>query len=170
MASNKQKYSYFDLLEMETSPSIDLVVLERNYLTMQSKYHPDRFEDKKQKLLANNISQEINKAFTTLKDELTRRIYLLSLQSINVVDEKNKFKASPEILSKIFNIRLAAENANNITELEEFKLSAKNAFNEMIRNFDELYSLNKKMDCGQALVAAIYYQKILNELNNKRVM
>lgn len=163
-----EKYSYFDLLEIEASPAIDLNLLEENYLSMQSKYHPDRFQDKKQKALANNIAQEINKAFYTLKEELSRRIYLLSLHGINVVDEKNNFKTSPEILKNIFNLRVATENADSAKELEEFKHSTLNSFDKMIKSFDELYSLDKKMDCGQALVAAIYYQKLLNEINSKK--
>ena len=59
------------------------------------------------------------------------------------------------------------EEAIEPSELEEFKLFAINSYNTMIKKFDEYYFADKQLDSSYPLISAIYYHKLLNEINLK---
>jgi len=165
MAKNIEKYTYFDLFSIDASLHIELDALEKNYLNLQSKYHPDRFKDETQKAEAMNVSQVLNKAYDTLKDQFQRRVYLLNLHGINIIDEKYRFNTSEEILSEVFELRAKIENNNDPDELNEFKAFASKAYNEMLLKFDSLYVENRYIDCGHFLASALFYHKLLEEID-----
>ena len=165
MGKSIEKYTYFDLLSLDESLNIEPEILEKHYLNLQSKYHPDRYKSDHQKSEAANVSQVLNKAYQTLKDDFQRRAYLLSLHGVSIVDEKVKFNTSEEILSEIFELRSKIEDNNNQNELSEFKSFALKAYTDMISKFDHLYLENNHIDCGHFLASALFYQKLIEEIN-----
>ena len=71
--------SYFELLGLPSSFSIDLEALEKAYAHLQLKLHPDRTRhlSPTQRMWAQLHSQKLNQAFFTLQDPLLRAEYLL---------------------------------------------------------------------------------------------
>ena len=108
---------YFSLFKLKPQFSINIEILEQNYIALQSKYHPDLFSLKLEKKLALNNIAEINKAYQILKSYIKRAEYLLQIKGITTnKNDKN------HILEEIFKIQ---ESSNNIDIQNQISLSAK---------------------------------------------
>lgn len=108
--------SYFELLGLPSSFSIDLGVLEKAYSHLQLKLHPDRTKHltPTQRMWAQLHSQKLNQAFFTLQDPLLRAEYLLqhagplegpdvdTLSSLfDLSEQKREGDLSPETLADL---------------------------------------------------------------------
>ncbi len=80
---------YFDLLQIEKGFSINLEILEGNYLHLQTKYHPDQADDSVQRVKFLNISANLNAAYKTLANDFARAQYLLLLNGLSLEDVKS---------------------------------------------------------------------------------
>ena len=86
-----QHINYFALFNLPEQFAIDLNVLESNYRAIQSASHPDRFVTctSAEKLQSMQTATLANEAYLTLKSPANRAKYLLALQGIDAIDEKN---------------------------------------------------------------------------------
>ena len=73
---------YFNLLEVEKKPLVNLSVLKENFLKISEMVHPDKYYNAspEAKEIAMGYSSLLNKAYTTLKDPKERIRYLISLE------------------------------------------------------------------------------------------
>ena len=164
------KRNYFTLLLLEPSFSIDINVLEKNYLSLQKQYHPDRVlnEDKKQKYAS--ISSDLNNAYWVLKNDLSRAHYIMSMTRMDA-DKIESGKLS-EIVKSMFEENEALENfedkeqiKNFIFEKYEIKKSLLLAMEQAFQDKDfEVFGLNtiklkyicKMMDQAEQKLITIY--------------
>jgi molecular chaperone HscB len=102
------------------TPAFDLSLdeLKQNYLKLQRQVHPDKFSQKslREQALADAQATALNNAYTTLKDPLSRAIYLLSLKNIQIHDTT---KSNPEFLLKVMQEWESVEDATTPAELQE---------------------------------------------------
>lgn len=99
--------NYFELLALPIAFEISFAELEKNYFAAQRQYHPDRFVSKPsvEKQAAMQRSVDINQAYQTLKDPLTRARYLLKLQGILVGTDNDTVKPSQALLMEVMEWR-----------------------------------------------------------------
>jgi len=99
--------SHFDLLGLAPAFTLDLAELEKNYFAAQRQFHPDRFVGKPpaERALAAGRSADINHAYNTLKNPLSRAQYLLQMQGIRVGTEADNVKPSQAILIEAMELR-----------------------------------------------------------------
>jgi molecular chaperone HscB len=92
--------NYFSLLSIPQSFDLDLKQLEDAYFREQRLYHPDRFGGKseQERLAAAQRSADINKAYQTLKEPLTRAQYLLKLYGVTVGTDHDSVRPSQALL------------------------------------------------------------------------
>ncbi len=83
--------NYFALFEIEPSFHIDLNELERKYIDLSRKFHPDLNNGKIYRIV------DINKAYKILQFPLTRAEYLLGLFNIKVNVDLDVLHESMEI-------------------------------------------------------------------------
>ena len=122
--------SYFQLLELPATFTIDLKQLDRAYFQAQRVTHPDRLVGKPEAERVQAIvqSQLVNEAYEALKNPLHRAEHLLELQNIFVnVDEGEG--ASPALLMEMMELRerlaeSAQDGAELMTVLNEIKKAA----------------------------------------------
>ncbi|MFC0180566.1 Fe-S protein assembly co-chaperone HscB [Thorsellia kenyensis] len=97
---------YFKLFDLSEDFFIDISDLTEIYQEKQRLYHPDRFAsaDDKEKLSALQMATEINAAYQTLKDPLTRAGYLLQCKGIDVQNEALTLKDN-KFLTHQFELR-----------------------------------------------------------------
>jgi molecular chaperone HscB len=110
--------NYFELLNIERKYDINLDELDSQYFAMQSKYHPDRssVNEEKQRNLA--ISVDLNKAYSMLKDDLTRSEYLLFLNNIILQEVDTEQIMSKEQLNYVWGELELVDNIEELTQLE----------------------------------------------------
>ncbi|PIQ42678.1 MAG: Fe-S protein assembly co-chaperone HscB [Gammaproteobacteria bacterium CG11_big_fil_rev_8_21_14_0_20_46_22] len=90
---------YFNLFDLPMGLDINVDELEARYKKLQRLVHPDRFSAKAEceKRLALQTSSYANQAYQTLKNPLSRAVYLLKLHGVSLNLENNA-AMSPEFL------------------------------------------------------------------------
>ncbi|KAH8179857.1 dnaJ domain-containing protein [Sarocladium implicatum] len=97
---------------------IDLRALRREFLHLQSQYHPDLHPAGPQKTRAEATSALINDAFKTLSNPLLRAQYLLSLRGVDVANDETLKIEEPDLLGLVLEAREEIEDAEEEEELE----------------------------------------------------
>ncbi|QCI24116.1 Fe-S protein assembly co-chaperone HscB [Buchnera aphidicola (Macrosiphoniella sanborni)] len=95
--------NYFTLFNLPENFKINQKLLSENFYRLQLKFHPDLFinhSDMKKKIILKK-SIEINKGYKTLKDFLSRAIYLLFLNGYKL-DTENVLLNNNCYLTKYF--------------------------------------------------------------------
>lgn len=94
---------------------VDQRALRKEYRQLQQQEHPDLTKNDTQSSL-------LNRAYTTLKQPLTRAQYLLELQGIDLSDESNTQQfAQPDVLFEVLDIHESLESVQEEEELVQFK-------------------------------------------------
>lgn len=125
--------NFFDILGLKPAFALEIPALEKAYFTAQRAAHPDRFVGKSEaeRIASIQVSQQVNDAYETLKNPLTRAEHLLALQGIHALADDAK--APPAILAEMMELRErifeAAGNGAALTAaVNEIKaLAAENA-------------------------------------------
>ena len=150
--------TYFELLGFQPSFNVDLASLESAYFKVQRDYHPDRFVGKpaEERVMAAQRSADINKAYETLKNPLTRAQYLLHLQGIEVGTDHDTVKPSQAILAETLEWREEAEDPN---EWPRLIAMLKNEYNQALQTIAQAYGLKDWVVMGQETLRLGYIIK-----------
>jgi molecular chaperone HscB len=116
LAEYPQSVDYFALFEMPRKLWLEMKGLEAKFLQLSWKLHPDIFvhASELERELSLKRSSELNDAYRTLRDPLTRVEYLLALEGMRKEGE-NKQQVPPELLEEVFELN------ESLDELREAK-------------------------------------------------
>ena len=142
--------NYFEIFGIEAQITIDIEHLNRQYLSLQSEFHPDKFVNASnlEKAMATRISTYINDGYNTLKDLVKRVDYILQINNYSkdehLTFKNTNFLADQMLLSeKIGNANPSQykDIKNEISiEINKIILDMKNNLSN--REFDILYENN----------------------------
>ena len=104
--------NHFELFGLEPGYALEPERLERSYLEIQARIHPDRFAhagdaDRRASM---QWTTRVNEAYRTLKDPVERARYLLELNGVDVAFETNT-AMPPDFLGRQLELREALELA-----------------------------------------------------------
>ncbi|WP_334414189.1 Fe-S protein assembly co-chaperone HscB [Anaplasma bovis] len=103
---------YFTLLGLgDASFSIDLALMEKNYIDIQRCSHPDRFFFIKDKESAVKHIARVNKAYLVLKSPVSRAEYMLETSGVRISEEDRS-----KIVEEVFELNLTSEEVRNAVE------------------------------------------------------
>src|SRR3989454_1179236 len=174
-----QRIDYFALFEMPRKLWIEMNGLEQKFLQLSWKLHPDNFVNatEQERELSLKRSSELNDAYRTLRDPVSRVEYLLAIEGERKEGEK-KQQAPPELLEEVFELnesldelREARESGGDLTALRESLEAARNNFQEKLTEVDaQLQSAAREWDAALTGDAATRKRIMarLNELLNRR--
>ena len=156
--------NYFEIFGIEIQITIDLENLNRQYLTLQSEFHPDKFVNASnlEKSMATRVSTYINDAYNTLSDLVKRVDYILQINNYSK-DEHTTFK-NTDFLTDQMMLSQKIENANRSQYKDiqnEISIQIKTIILEMENNlsnrdFDILYENNSMIK---------FYKKNIRQLS-----
>ena len=156
--------NYFEIFGIEAKITIDTKHLNSQYLTLQSKFHPDKFVNASnlEKSMAARVSTYINDAYNTLSDLVERVDYILQINNYSK-DEHTTFK-NTKFLTDQMMLSDKIENADssqykNIQSeisIEINKIITEMKNNLSNRDFDILYENNSMVK---------FYKKNLRQLS-----
>jgi len=101
---------YFEFFSLPPDLAIDRKDLEKRFLDLSRKYHPDLnarkpAAEREQALEASAI---LNDAYRTLRDPIARAMYLLKREGFDIGDQSTK-DVPPELLEEVFDLNMALE-------------------------------------------------------------
>ena len=104
--------THFALFDLPQSYALDRDKLDAAYRELQNAVHPDRFaaHSEAEQRMAMQRATQVNEAYQTLKDPVSRGVYLLRLQGIGALDASNT-KMAPAFLVQQMEWREAIEDA-----------------------------------------------------------
>ncbi len=115
-----KRVDYFAVFAMPRRLRVDVAGLEKEFYARSRRLHPDRFASKPvaEQEAALAASSELNDAYRTLKEPITRTQHLLSLEGIEMEEaggdlqgtpRERKPVAPPELLEEAFELNMQLE-------------------------------------------------------------
>jgi molecular chaperone HscB len=172
---------FFTIFEMPRKLWIDIEALERKFLQLSWKLHPDNFVNASvdERELSLERSSKLNDAYRTLQDPIARVEYLLAIEGERKEGEK-KQQAPPELLEEVFELnesldawREAKAAGGEVGSLKARLQGAEKAFGEKLNEVDsQLQHIAREWDAavdGKAEAAALKaLMARMNESLNRR--
>jgi molecular chaperone HscB len=117
-ASVSKQTDYFEVFDLPRKLWIEMNDLEQKFLQLSWKLHPDHFVNatEQERDLSLKRSSELNDAYRTLREPVSRVEYLLALEGKRKEGEQ-KQQAPPELLEEVFELN------ESLDELREAKAS-----------------------------------------------
>jgi len=180
IAAPKQR-NYFELFDVPRKLWIEMSALEKKFLELSWKLHPDKFVNAsaEEQELSLQRSSELNDAYRVLRDPVARVEYLLGLEGMRKEGE-HKQQAPPELLEEVFELnesldalREAKDAGNDLASLKSRLESAEKSFQEKLGEVDaQLQETARQWDTAIDANAGDTDRKgvmmRLNELLNRR--
>src|SRR5712692_6528768 len=139
-----QAVDYFALFEMPRKLWIEMGGLERKFLQLSWKLHPDNFVSatEQERELSLKRSSELNDAYRILRDPIARVEYLLGIEGARK-EGQHKQQAPPELLEEVFELnesldqlREARASGGDLAALRSRLESAEKSFQEKLCEVD----------------------------------
>ena len=175
------KGDYFSLFGLPRKLWIEMSTLEKKFLELSWKLHPDKFVNASpaDQELSLKGSSELNDAYRVLRDPVARVEYLLEIEGTRKEGE-HKQQAPPELLVEVFELnesldelREAKTSGSDLASLKSRLESEERSFQEKLREVDaQLQETAKQWDAAIDAKAGDNDRKAimvrLNELLNRR--
>jgi molecular chaperone HscB len=176
-----ERLDHFALFDLPHKLWIEMSGLERKFLQLSWKLHPDNFVTDSPEVQERSLkrSSEVNDAYRVLRDPVARVEYLLEIEGARKEGE-HKQQAPPELLEEVFELnesldelRVAKESGADLAVLKSRLESAEKSFQEKLGEVDEqLQSAAQQWDAALDANAGDNDRKAimvrLNELLNRR--
>jgi molecular chaperone HscB len=177
----REKGDHFSLFGLPRKLWIEMSTLEKKFLELSWKLHPDKFVNAsaQEQELSLKSSSELNDAYRALRDPVARVEYLLELEGMRKEGE-HKQHAPPELLEEVFELnesldelRDAKASGGDLTSLKSRLETEEKNFQEKLNEVDaQLQDTAKQWDSAIDANASDNDRKAimlrLNELLNRR--
>jgi len=136
---------YFGFFGWPQKLTIDPALLEEQFHKLSWKLHPDNFvrASEEERNLSLDRSSQLNDAYRTLRDPITRIEYLLLRLGLRK-EGTTKQQAPPELLEEVFELnesldelREARSEGGDVESLRKRLIEAQNSFKEKLSAVDE---------------------------------
>ena len=136
---------YFGFFGWPQKLTIDPALLEEQFHKLSWKLHPDNFvrASEEERNLSLDRSSQLNDAYRTLRDPITRIEYLLLRLGLRK-EGTTKQQAPPELLEEVFELnesldelREARSEGGDVESLRKRLIEAQNSFKEKLSEVDE---------------------------------
>ncbi len=171
MTNNILNSNFFELFELPISYDVDLNKIQHHYMSLQKQVHPDKFANAsdQEKRLSMQQTSWINEAQATLKNPVSRAIYLLKLKGIDI-NLENETTMDAVFLMQQLEMRERLENikqeSDPLAALDDMAKELKLSSNGMKKNFAQFYETNAIDDARECIRKLQFMQKAKNEINN----
>ncbi|XWS56096.1 hypothetical protein CRYUN_Cryun09bG0057100 [Craigia yunnanensis] len=158
---------YFQIFGQEKRYNIEVDGLEGKYKAWQKKLHPDLVHSKseKEREYAAEQSARVIDAYRTLSKPLSRAIYILRLEGVDVDEEQTV--SDLELLTEIMEIREAVEEAPDSQALNQIQSQMKEKLEESYNSFANAYRSRNFDEAVTCIQRMTYYQRASEEILKK---
>jgi molecular chaperone HscB len=160
---------HFARLGLPAALELDAAALDKAYFARQRQWHPDRFVGKppEERARASVEAAALNDAYRTLKDPLTRAVYLAALSGVELPGD-GKTIDDPELLMEVMDAREELHEASSIAEVDALARFAREDLQEGLAGLPSLFLANDKPAIRKALLRLRYLDKFAEEARARR--
>jgi molecular chaperone HscB len=132
-----ERSDYFLMFEMPRKLWIEMGALEQKFLQLSWKLHPDNFVNAtpEEREISLKRSSELNDAYRTLRDPVTRVEYLLAIEGARK-EGQTKQQAPPELLEEVFELNESLDELREAKSSGSDTVSLKHRLGAAERNFE----------------------------------
>ncbi|KAM7461527.1 hypothetical protein LguiA_029648 [Lonicera macranthoides] len=158
---------YFQIFGWEKKYEIPNENLEDKYKNWQKKLHPDLVHSKseRERAYAAEQSARVIDAYRTLSNPLSRAIYIMRLEGVEVDEEQTV--SEPELLAEIMEIREAVEEAANIQVLNNIHTQMDEKLRHWSNSFANAFQRQQYEEARTCIQRMTYYQRVNEEIVKK---
>ncbi|NBO17934.1 MAG: Fe-S protein assembly co-chaperone HscB [Proteobacteria bacterium] len=151
----------FALLGLSPAFELDEKALESAYFHAQRLHHPDRFVGKPQpeRAAAMQRSVDINEAYRTLKDPLSRAQALLAMHNIIVGTDTDTVKPSQPLLMESMHWREGVDEAQAVETLAAHTATLDGHYTDCLARIAALYGAGDYAGMAQETLRLSYLRK-----------
>ena len=163
--------TYFELFGLPATYALDRERLDRAYRELQNTVHPDKFAAKSEteKRVAMQWATKVNEAYQTLKQPITRGVYLLQLQGIDAMSAHDT-SIAPAFLMQQMEWREAidvARNAKDVAALDRLRSELDTAYRAVDKTLADLLDVDKNPVAATEAVRKLkFMDKLLAEVGD----
>ena len=154
----------FALLGLVEAFDLHILDLEKRVRDVQRNDHPDRATTPLERRLRMGRAVDVNEAFRTLKDDLSRGKALLALRG---VDANSNEPAEPDFLMEVMELREAlgeAREAKRLAEVNQLGARVDALYIATKAEFAERFAKDDTTAARGALARLRYYRRFLDEV------
>lgn len=154
--------NYFEIFGLPVEFDVNLDALGEQYRELQKNLHPDKFVEgtDQEKRLSMQWTTLINSAYATLKEPLSRALYMLELNEVSIEDNP---VLSPGFLMEQIELREELEeigdHPSGIDQLEDFKGRVLEVMKKLESDF--VAAIKNNLDLAEE---AVYKMQFMNKL------
>lgn len=162
--------NYFELFHLAPSFALDTDQLAVQYRQLQQQYHPDRYAaaSEAERLQALQQASDVNAAYQTLKDPLSRAEYLLMLQGLDIRGEQQTLQ-DPEFLMQQLSWReeleALREAADPEAQIPVFEQRISSEYNRLMQQLQQALAAVALPLAADAIRKLKFVRKLRDELS-----
>ena len=155
---------HFARLGLPAALETDADALDKAYFARQRQWHPDRFVGKpaEERAKASVEAAALNDAYRTLKDPLSRAVYLAGLKGVEMPAD-GKTIDDPELLMEAMEAREELHEASTIQAIEGLAAKSRDEMKSSLSRLPSLFLANDRPAIRKALLRLRYLDKFAEE-------
>jgi molecular chaperone HscB len=161
---------HFARLGLPAALDLEAASLDRAYFALQRQWHPDRFVAKppEERARASVEAAALNDAYRTLKDPLSRAVYLAGLKGVELPGD-GKTIDDPDLLMEAMEAREELHEAPSGEAVDALAAKARDDMNKAMAGLGSLFLANDRAAIRKTLLRLRYLDKFAEEARARRM-
>lgn len=162
---------FFSLFDLPVAFEVDLDLLQQRYREIQKQVHPDNFANttESERLLAVQKASEVNDAYESLKNPLTRAEYMVMEHGFDVRHEQSTIKDGMFLMQQM-ELREELEEIESADDVEsafdDFYDDVKQLMREYTEQFVTHFESERYEDAAQSVRKLRFIYKLKDEASS----
>lgn len=160
---------HFARLGLPAALGLDAAALDRAYFAAQRQWHPDRFVGRpaEERARASTEAAALNDAYRTLKEPLSRAVYLAELGGIELPGDGRTID-DPDLLMEAMETREELQEAVTPQAVDALAERCRGEVSKALAGLDTLFLRNDKVAIRKTLLRLRYLAKFTEEARARR--
>lgn len=160
---------HFARLKLPVVLQFDAATLDKSYFALQRQWHPDRFVGKsaEERARASTEAAALNDAYRTLKEPLSRAIYMAGLKGVELPGD-GKTIDDPDLLTEVMDAREELQEAESAAEVDALAKFAREDLEKGLADLAGMFAANDKAAIKKTLLRLRYLDKFAEEARARR--
>ncbi|MGZ5910350.1 MAG: Fe-S protein assembly co-chaperone HscB [Reyranella sp.] len=155
---------HFARLGLPAALELEPASLDKAYFALQRQWHPDRFVARPpdERARASSEAAALNDAYRTLKDPLSRAVYLAELRGVALPGD-GKTIDDPDLLMEAMEAREELQEAASPAAVDALAVQAKKQAQAALKELADLFLRDDKPAIRKTLLRLRYFDKFAEE-------